>query len=294
MTIYSISDLAKLSGVKAHTIRIWEKRYCLLEAKRTPTNIRYYSTQDLQKLLNVVLLYKTGVKISKIAKMCPKTLASRVQELGEEDAQVDLKRNPMALAILDLDEEKFETAFSAHCKTYGFDKTIEQIVFPILDDIHILYEDEVISAVHERFLIAQIKRKLYTQIDQLDICCPNCSTVILILPEGHYDQLTTLYLEYVLKKNHIRVLNLGTNICASDIKSSSKYLSSAAVITVINDSLENLSLTAYIEKLKQLIPNQKLLVTGSYPVNIGLKDGSNYKVCDSVKELLNNIEQKSN
>src|ERR1044071_2333594 len=137
---YSIKELERLSGIKAHTIRIWEKRYKLIEPHRTPTNIRFYSDDDLKKIINVSLLNNHGVKISHIAELDQQQLVAKVFEFAEKKTADDVFINQMIVSMIDLDEEMFEELLKKLWQTPGIERTITEIIYPFLDRIGILWQ----------------------------------------------------------------------------------------------------------------------------------------------------------
>ena len=139
MVVYSISDLEKLSGVKAHTLRIWEKRYGILHPKRTETNIRYYLDEDLRLLLNISLLNKNGIKISKIAKMSPIELQEKVSEITEIDASFEGQIDALTISLIELNEENAVKIINKNIEQKGFRETMLQVIYPLLDKLVLMW-----------------------------------------------------------------------------------------------------------------------------------------------------------
>ncbi|MEL6124360.1 MAG: MerR family transcriptional regulator, partial [Bacteroidota bacterium] len=130
MVIYSIKDLEKLSGVKAHTLRIWERRYEILKPKRTPTNIRYYMDEDLKHILNVALLNRNGFKISKIAKMGAEEIQKHVAEITDIDESFEGQLDTLTISLLELDEEKFVKLLNKNIEQHGFKEAMLDVIYP--------------------------------------------------------------------------------------------------------------------------------------------------------------------
>ena len=150
MVVYSISDLEKLSGVKAHTLRIWEKRYGILQPKRTESNVRYYVDEDLRLLLNISLLNKNGLKISKIAKMCPIELQKKVTEITEIDASFEGQIDGLTISLIELNEENAVNIINKNIEEKGFRETMLQVIYPLLDKLVLMWLSGSINAVHEK------------------------------------------------------------------------------------------------------------------------------------------------
>src|SRR5687768_15540538 len=146
---YSIKELEQLSGIKAHTIRIWEKRHRLVDPSRTATNIRYYSDQDLKKIINVSLLNNHGFKISRIAEMSLDEMNRKVLELSERKNDIGIHIDQLVLAMIDMEEEAFEKTLNTLILRYSFEKTITEIVYPFLEKIGLLWQTQNITPAHE-------------------------------------------------------------------------------------------------------------------------------------------------
>ena len=193
MAQYTIKELEHLSGIKAHTIRIWEQRYNILCPKRTETNIRFYDDKDLKTLLNVSLLNEKGYKISKIAQMQPDQVIERVQQLCEIPGECSQHINNMVAAMLDLDEEAFEKAISTVTLQLGFAEAMNRLIYPFLHKIGILWQTGNITPAHEHFVSNLIRQKLIVAIDgQVVRKKAGAPTYLLYLPEGELHELALL------------------------------------------------------------------------------------------------------
>ena len=181
---YSIKELEQLSGIKAHTIRIWEKRHRLVEPKRTPTNIRYYSDDDLKKIINVSLLNTHGVKISKIVDLSIDEINQRVTELSEAKNSIEIYIDQLVLAMIDMEEEQFEKVLSNLILRFGFESTIIEIVYPFLEKIGVLWLTDNISPAQEHFISHLIRQKLIVAIDSIPLAPKTSKRILLYLPEN--------------------------------------------------------------------------------------------------------------
>ena len=218
MYSYTIKDMENLSGIKAHTIRIWEQRYSFLKPERTDTNIRYYSGEELKKLLNVALLNKYGFKISHIDKMDEVEVKEKIFSLNQVQAQQERIVNELIQYMIDLDLEKFETVLDNYILSRGFDKTIHQIIFPYLEKIGILWLTNHINPAQEHLVTNIIRQKLVVGINST-ICPIKLNTkILLFLPEGEYHELGLLFMHYLLKCRGINVIYLGCSIPVKDVE----------------------------------------------------------------------------
>jgi len=218
VNVFTIKDLENLSGIKAHTIRIWEQRYNFLKPCRTETNIRYYCNQELKTVLNISLLNRYGYKISHINKMSEQELRSKIISLTDRDAQQERLVNELIAHMIDLDIEQFETVLDDFILARGIDKAIPQVIFPFLHRIGILWLTNHIHPAQEHLVTQVIRRKILVGIDGCLPCKRRGKLVLLFLPEGEYHELGLLYVYYLLKTNGVRVLYLGADLPLKDVE----------------------------------------------------------------------------
>jgi MerR family transcriptional regulator, light-induced transcriptional regulator len=217
---YQINDLERLSGVKAHTIRIWEKRYELITPHRTDTNIRYYDDKQLVKLLNVATLSSVGFRISKIAAMSDdelKTQLSESQQKEKGDLKFEFYINDFIAAMIEFDEEAFNSLFDKIIAEYGVEKALIFVVYPFLHKIGILWRIDQSMPVQEHFASMLIKRKLYSLISQLPKPTKS-KRFLLFLPANEWHEVGLLFAEYIIRNNGFPTINLGQNVPFIDIE----------------------------------------------------------------------------
>ena len=218
MNAFTIKDLEKLSGIKAHTIRIWEQRYNFLKPQRSCTNIRYYSDDELKTILNIALLNKYGFKISHIDKMKPSEICEKILALRDEGAVQERIINELVKEMIGLQTENFEVIINRYIKEHGIEKTIKEIVFHFLERIGILWQTGHIMPAQEHFVSNIIRQKLIVAIDSVP-CNPRGISCILFLPEGEYHELGLLFLCYLVKNQGARPIYLGANVPMKDVES---------------------------------------------------------------------------
>ncbi|MEP7236243.1 MAG: MerR family transcriptional regulator, partial [Ferruginibacter sp.] len=189
MHSFTIKDLENLSGIKAHTIRIWEQRYSFLKPSRTGTNIRFYSNDELKKLLNVALLNKFGFKISHIDKMNQEEINEKIFSLNQQEAQQERIVNTLIKNMVDLDMDTFEAVLDDFIETKGIEKTISQIIFPFLEKIGILWLTNHINPGQEHLVTNVIRQKLIVGIESVQSTVKINKSVLLFLPETEYHEL---------------------------------------------------------------------------------------------------------
>ena len=217
MHSFTIKDLENLSGIKAHTIRIWEQRYSFLKPHRTDTNIRYYNSEELKKLLNVALLNKYGFKISHIDKMDEAEIREKILSLNQVQAQQERIVNELLQHMVDLDMAKFETVLDNYIMARGIERAVPQIIFPYLEKIGILWLTNHINPAQEHLVTNIIRQKLIVGIENISSAVKINKTVLLFLPEGEYHELGLLFMAYLLKSRGVNTIYLGCSIPIDDV-----------------------------------------------------------------------------
>jgi MerR family transcriptional regulator, light-induced transcriptional regulator len=217
MNSFTIKDLENLSGIKAHTLRIWEQRYSFLKPERTGTNIRYYSNDELKKILNVALLNKYGYKISHIDKMNEGEIKEKILSLNQMEAQQERIVNELIQCMVDIDIDKLETILDKYISARGIEKTIIQIIFPFMEKIGILWLTNHINPAQEHLITNIIRQKLIVGIDGIVPALKVNKSVLLFLPEGEYHELGLLFMNYLLKSRGVSTIYLGCNVPIRDI-----------------------------------------------------------------------------
>jgi MerR family transcriptional regulator, light-induced transcriptional regulator len=260
---YTIKELEHLSGIKAHTIRIWEQRYNILCPKRTETNIRYYDDKDLKTLLNVSLLNEKGYKISKIAQMQPDQVIQKVQQLCEIPGECSQHINNMMSAMLDLDEEAFDKAISTVALQLGFAEAMNRLVYPFLHKIGILWQTGNITPAHEHFVSNLIRQKLIVAIDgQVVRRKPDTPSYLLYLPEGELHELALLYMNYVVRSHNFPVIYMGQNLPFSDLELTYALTKPKYICTVLTSAPDRDQMQNYLKKLSEAFPEATIYIYG--------------------------------
>ena len=216
MNRFSIKDLENLTGIKAHTIRIWEQRYGILQPKRTATNIRYYDADDLKMALRVSLLNAFGYKISRINKMTDEDMAGLIQKISDGSFRLQAIVNELLEAALAMDTVRFEALLDAQIKKRGLESTIEEICFLFLEKIGIMWMTNRLIPAQEHLASNVIYRKMAVAIEGLTPPAPDAATILLFLPEGEIHEISLMYVQYLLRRAGHRVMYLGANTPLSE------------------------------------------------------------------------------
>jgi len=262
MNEFTIKDLENLSGIKAHTIRVWEQRYSFLKPQRTETNIRYYNNQELKNILNISLLHKYGYRISHINKMDENEVKEKIISLSFAQAQQERIVNELIHHMIDLNIDGFECVLDNFIMNRGIDKAITQIIFPFLDRIGILWLTNHINPAQEHLVTNIIRQKLIVGIEGAISHIIVNKTIMLFLPEGEYHELGLLYTSYLLKSRGVKVLYLGANIPLDDIEFICGIKKPDFLYTHLTCVSGNFNFEKFLARIHQRIPDIPLAISG--------------------------------
>lgn len=264
MTKFTIKDLENLSGIKAHTIRIWEQRYSFLKPRRTNTNIRYYSNDDLKTILNISILNKYGFKISHINKLSAADVQSRVAALNIGGAQQERVVNELIQMMVDLDTAGFEKVLEKQITTNGIEKTIIKIIFPFFERIGILWQTGHINPAQEHLTTNIIRQKLVVGIDQAKPLLKVNKSFLLFLPERQYHELGLLLVYYLLKKRGAEVSYIGANVPLKDAQFIAEAKKPDYIYIHLTSSSPAFNFSKFLLQLTEKLPGPKIIISG-YP-----------------------------
>jgi DNA-binding transcriptional MerR regulator len=264
MASYSIKELENLSGIKAHTIRIWEKRYGIIKPARTDTNIRYYCDDDLKRLLNIAILNKYGMRISGIAKLSDEQMSEKVMHYASSDLNdADSNVENLVIAMVEMNEYKFDRILSRYIMNQGFEDAVIKVIFPFFEKIGLLWQTGSINPAHEHFVSNLFRQKLMVAIDNLMVANkPDAKKFILFLPEGEYHELALLFYNYIIKKSGKLVYYLGSSVPFNDLVESGKMIEPDFLFSSVTTSMSKEDITDYFKKLSEVFPFQKIFITG--------------------------------
>ena len=218
MDSFTIKDLENISGIKAHTIRIWEQRYQFLKPNRTDTNIRFYNNEELKKVLNISLLNKYGFKISHLDKMNDGEIAEKILSLTQLEAQQERIVNELVECMIDVDLERLEAVLEGYIQSKGIERTITKIIFPFMEKVGILWVTNHINPAQEHLVTNIIRQKLIVGIDSVVCEIKVNKSVLLFLPEGEFHELGVLFVNYLLKSKGVPTIYLGANVPLRDVE----------------------------------------------------------------------------
>ncbi len=290
MSSYSIKDLEQLSGIKAHTLRIWEQRYNLLSPKRTDTNIRFYDDQDLKLILNVALLNDNGVKISKIASMDSAEIREEVMKLTERSLTHDDQIHALTICMIEMDEDRFDKILSTNIIKLGFEQTMMNIIYPFMSKIGVLWQTETINPAQEHFISNLVRQKLIVAIDG-QIAKGGGKKFLLFLPEGELHEISILFASYLIKNKGHKVIYLGQSTPYEDLLSVYNLHQPEYLLTVITTSPSSEQVQDYLNSLSKRFPNAHILVTGYQVIGQDLAFPANVRLLNYIRDINEVLEE---
>ncbi|WP_405328396.1 MerR family transcriptional regulator [Leeuwenhoekiella sp. LLG6367-2.1] len=259
-TSFSIKDLECLGGIKAHTIRIWERRYNLLKPERSATNIRYYSLSDLTKLLNVAFLLDHDYKISKIAENSSKEIGNLVATIVESsDFGCNANaRNSFKIAMMNFDQKLFTKTYNGLLETYSFREIFFQIFIPLLEEIGLLWQAGVVNPAHEHFISNLIKQKILLLIERTDATesINTSKTFILFLPENEIHDLGLMYLNYEIVSQGYKCIYLGQSIPTESLKYLMNNQTNACFVSYLTVKPSEISVSKFAQDFNTDLENE--------------------------------------
>lgn len=263
MARFSIKDIECITGIKAHTIRVWEQRYNLVTPKRTDTNIRYYTDDDLRFILNVSILNTHGVKISEIARMPVEKIREAVISISEKESPHSAQIKALISAMFSLDEAAFNNVLSSCILKQGLEDTIIHTVFPFLHQIGILWMTEAIHPAHEHFITNLIRQKLFVAIDaQTGKQSEYGKKFLLFLPEGEAHEIGLLFANYFLRTRGHQVVYLGQNQPYEDLSKVFDFYKPDYVLSSVTSAFDPVGAQAFVNKLADGWPETSIILTG--------------------------------
>ena len=292
MSTFSIKDLEHLSGIKAHTIRIWEQRYKLIEPKRTDTNIRYYDDNDLKLILNVALLKDNGFKISKIAEMSEGEMQREVLRLTETNLRYPEQIHALTICMVDLDEDRFEKIMSTNILKLGFEKTMLNIIYPFLSKIGVLWQTGAINHAQEHFISNLVRQKLIVAIDNQFVSAKSDTRkYILYLPEGEMHEISLMFADFLIKSRQNRTIYLGQSLPLTDLEEVYKIHQPDFLVTVITTTPGPGDIQDYINTISEKFADSQILLTGFQVIGQDLETPENVSIFNRIDELIAFVQE---
>ena len=255
--VFSIKDLENISGIKAHTIRIWEKRYNVLEPMRSDTNIRYYNLVNLQKLLNITLLHEHGYKISRIAKFTEQQIPEVVREIISIKSVKSHAISSFKMAMINFDQSLFTKTYDTLLSEKSFREVFYDVFIPLMNEIGLLWQSDTITPAHEHFISYLIKQKLLINTEKLQVLQPtnDDKVFVLYLPSNEIHELGLMYLNYEVLHHGYRSIYLGESIPLDNLKDLKKYFNKVTFISYLTVEPNKEEINPYIKAINEEVLN---------------------------------------
>lgn len=266
MNSFSISQLSQFSGVKPHTIRIWEQRYDALQPQRSEGNTRFYDSLQLRRLLNIVSLTKTGRKVSKLCRMSDEDLYALQKEYIEqalEESDYEYFVSQLISAGINYDENNFEKIFS-HCFIrFGLLKTYREVIYPMVNRVGLLWTSNTIPPSQEHYITNLLRQKLFTSIDSLTTETDNNGGWLLFLPEDEFHEMGLLFANYLIRSHGKKVVYLGPNVPLSSVEKALEDTGAENLLLfMVHRDLPD-QVKEFLEELKKIGKNNKIYIAAN-------------------------------
>lgn len=293
MAIFSIKDIEAVSGIKSHTLRIWEQRYSIIVPKRTKTNIRYYDDDDLKLIINISILNKKGIKISEIARLDKSTINSEILKLtkhAEPTEKEHVKR--LVAAMLAYNEFEFHQLLSTHIIQFGLEATMLNIVFPFLAEVGMLWQIGSIQPSHEHFASNIIKQKLYVAIDgNVGRYHDKRKKFLLFLPEHEQHTIGLLFANFILRSRGHDVLYLGQQVPLVDLHDAYVKHKPDYILTQLTSSQATTNKQQFINEVAALWPKTDILLSGAQFAESNFVLPPNIKIINSLAHFITLVDE---
>lgn len=292
MAAYSIRELENLSGIKAHTIRIWEKRYGLIAPERTSTNIRSYCDTELKKLLNISILNRNGLKISKIAQLSPEEIVAKINQFTQDVTSTESQIESLTVAMIDLDEYRFEQLLARSIIQFGFEEAITRVLYPFFVRIGIMWQIGSVNPAQEHFITNLVKQKFYVAIDGLVVNTrQNARTFVFFLPEGELHEIGLLFSCYLARKHGFRTIYLGQSLPLNYLDEVIKIKQADFLYTTMISSYHGMDSLGYIKALSAKFSNKTIYMSGSQVTGITENLPGNVKILFSPDQFAQELKK---
>lgn len=287
MSNYSIKDLEQLSGIKAHTLRIWEQRYNIISPKRTDTNIRTYDDQDLKLVLNISLLKDHGYKISDISRLSVEEMYRDVIKISDRQLSYPDQIHALTISMIDLDEERFEKIISTNILQFGFENSMINIIYPFLSRIGTLWITGSVGPAQEHFITNLIRQKIIVAIDgQVSKQRPDSKKYMLFLPEGELHEISLLFANYIIRARYNKVIYLGQSLPFNELVFAYNLHKPDYIFSAITSVPSNSDVQPFVNKLMRTFPESHILLTGYQVVGQDIQTDDNATIINNIDDLI--------
>jgi DNA-binding transcriptional MerR regulator len=290
MNHFTIKDIENLSGIKAHTLRIWEQRYRLFVPKRKESKHRYYDNEDLKHILRISQLYHNGVKISKIARLSDDSIRSMAMGNMEEQQAVGTYVHKLIEAAIDFNEDAFEMLLDKAFRQFGFESTILDIVYVFLERVGLLWLTDHMIPAQEHFACNIVRRKIIAHIELLKVSpAPSSHTYVLFTLEGEYHEIPLLLTYYLMKASGKRCIYMGVDLPFADLKAYVLHKKPSHLYFHAMTNLNETSVDDTVAHISQLFEEQQIVMAGPLTKEL-TQQYKNVRVLLTLKEMLDFVK----
>ena len=251
-----------LTGIKAHTLRIWELRYDFFKAPRKESNLRFYTNEDLKQLLCISFLYHNGWKVSRIASLSPQEIITEVENLPITNENYPTAVQHLLKAAIDFDEAQFVSILNDLQVKIGFEKLVTEVCYPYLYRVGLLWDTSKVIPAQEHFSSYLIQNRIISETEKLSALQSGDPEIVLFCPENEFHELPLLYINYQLRKHGWRVLYLGANSKLDDLKEATQIPGIRYVYLHLITNFTGFSIDDYFEELRKTFPDKIILASG--------------------------------
>ncbi|MDO7852628.1 MerR family transcriptional regulator [Hymenobacter convexus] len=267
---FSISDLEQLSGIKAHTIRMWEQRYGLLRPVRTATNIRTYCESDLRRLLNVTTLCSRGQRISQVARLSDAEIQAAVLACCNDVHDYHQQVNALLAAMLGFDEQRLNYLLNEASARLGFEKMMLFVAYPLLQRIGLMWLAGTVNPAQEHLLAHLLRQKILAATDSLPCVPATARRWVLFLPANELHELALLFMNYVLRARGQHTLYLGQNMPVEELNAVCETYQPDALATVLTTQPERSRVGEFAQAVSDCCPDKLVVLYGQLARQEGL------------------------
>lgn len=263
MERFTIRDIEHMTGIKAHTLRIWEQRYNLFTPKRKESKHRYYDNDDLKALLQIAFLYHTGWKISRIAQLTPEAILKAVtdSEINSQNYKIAVLK--LLDAAINFNEKAFVELLNELIEKVGLEACVTQVCYPFLQRVGLLWMTNNIIPAQEHFSSYLIQHKIIAETDKLPDAAVSTEGIVLFTPDGEYHELPLLFINYLLRKNNWRTIYLGSDVKLEDLQKFDADKNISYLFLHVITNFSGWEIDDYLERLCTAFPEKKIVASGS-------------------------------
>ena len=262
MQNFSIRQIELLTGIKSHTLRIWEQRYDFFKAQRKESNLRFYTNEDLKKLLCISFLYHNGLKISKIAALPDEAVREEVHKMPLTVTNYQTYIQQLLSAAVDFNETAFLKILNELTGMIGFERLVTDICYPYMHRVGLLWDTSRIIPAQEHFSSYIMQNRIISETEKLSLTQSGEPEILLFCPENEFHELPLLFINYLLRKHGWRVLYLGANVKTEDLKEAMQIPGIRYLYLHLITNFTGLSFDDYLETLRKTFPEKSILASG--------------------------------